>query len=122
LRPFVLVAEPSTAPDSVARAADLEYWLKQVGTIVLASGVMQRMGAISELPSHAEVSHLSRRQWEVLGRVVQGESVAEIAEALFVSQSTIRNHLSAIYGHFGVHSRAELLAQLRSRDGRSTSM
>jgi hypothetical protein len=35
-----------------------------------------------------------------------------IARDLFLSQSTVRNHLSAIYRRLGVHSQAELLARL----------
>jgi len=31
---------------------------------------------------------------------------------MFLSPSTIRNHLAAIYRKFGVHSQAELLAAL----------
>jgi DNA-binding CsgD family transcriptional regulator len=29
-----------------------------------------------------------------------------------VSESTVRNHLTAVYRQFGVHSQAELLAKL----------
>jgi DNA-binding CsgD family transcriptional regulator len=120
-RPFVLVAEPTTHAATAARVAELEYWLGQVGAIVVASGILQRVGAIPDLADRAEVSRLSRRQWEVLSRVVQGDSVAEIADALFVSRSTVRNHLSGIYAHFGVHSRAELLARLRKPDSPAVS-
>ena len=49
---------------------------------------------------------------EVLRRLTRGERVAGIARDLFVSQSTVRNHLSAIYRRLGVHSQSELLARL----------
>jgi DNA-binding NarL/FixJ family response regulator len=55
---------------------------------------------------------LSRRQSEILRRLIRGQRVSAIASELFVSQSTVRNHLSAIYRRFGVHSQAELLARL----------
>jgi DNA-binding CsgD family transcriptional regulator len=38
--------------------------------------------------------------------------VDDIASALYLSSSTVRNHLTSIYRKFGVHSRAELLAEL----------
>jgi DNA-binding CsgD family transcriptional regulator len=40
--------------------------------------------------------------------------VPAVARDLYVSQSTVRNHLSAIFHLFGVHSQAELLALLRA--------
>jgi DNA-binding CsgD family transcriptional regulator len=33
---------------------------------------------------------------------------------MYLSKSTVRNHLSVVYGKFGVHSQAELLAKLRN--------
>jgi DNA-binding NarL/FixJ family response regulator len=53
---------------------------------------------------------LSERQSQVLGRLISGERVSTIARSLFVSESTVRNHLSAIYRKAGVHSQSELLA------------
>jgi DNA-binding NarL/FixJ family response regulator len=48
----------------------------------------------------------------VLTRLLHGERVPAIAADLFVSQSTVRNNLSALFGKFGVHSQAELLQLL----------
>jgi DNA-binding CsgD family transcriptional regulator len=39
--------------------------------------------------------------------------VSTIADTLFVSQSTVRNHLATIFKKFGVHSQAELLELLK---------
>jgi DNA-binding NarL/FixJ family response regulator len=55
---------------------------------------------------------LSTRQWEILTRLVRGERVQDIADALYLSPATVRNHLTAVYRKFGVHSQAELLARL----------
>jgi len=52
---------------------------------------------------------LTSRQADVLRRLMRGERVPMIAEGLFISQSTVRNHLAAIFEHFGVHTQAELL-------------
>ena len=41
--------------------------------------------------------------------------VNDLILRLFVSQSTVRNHLSTIYQRFDVHSQAELLNLLRNR-------
>jgi DNA-binding CsgD family transcriptional regulator len=54
----------------------------------------------------------STRQSEILTRLLRGERVPDIANALYLSPSTVRNHLTAIYRKFGVHSQPELLAKL----------
>jgi DNA-binding NarL/FixJ family response regulator len=54
----------------------------------------------------------------VLRRVTAGQRVPTIARELYVSQSTVRNHLAAIFQRFGVHSQADLLARLAEADPR----
>jgi DNA-binding NarL/FixJ family response regulator len=60
------------------------------------------------------MGQLTSRQWEILNRLLRGERVPTIANALFISPSTVRNHLSAIFEKFGVHSQAELIERIRS--------
>ncbi len=67
--------------------------------------------------AHPALRGLSERQMEVLRRLLAGESARVSARELFLSESTVRNHLSAIYRRLGVHSREELLAQLKSDSG-----
>jgi DNA-binding NarL/FixJ family response regulator len=45
---------------------------------------------------------------------MDGERVPSIAAELYVTQSTVRNHLSSVFSKLGVHSQAELLRQLRT--------
>jgi DNA-binding CsgD family transcriptional regulator len=59
-------------------------------------------------------NELSPRQTEILDRMLAGERVPDIARSLFISTSTVRNHLSAIFRMYGVHSQHELLARLRA--------
>jgi DNA-binding CsgD family transcriptional regulator len=54
---------------------------------------------------------LSERQLEVLRRALLGESGAEIAARLFISELTVRNHLHAIYERVGVGGRRELMGR-----------
>ncbi|MGH2615746.1 MAG: helix-turn-helix domain-containing protein [Thermomicrobiales bacterium] len=59
---------------------------------------------------------LSRREQQVLPLLIDGRSDREIADALFVSQRTASNHVSAILRKLGAGSRAE--AAVRAvRDG-----
>jgi DNA-binding NarL/FixJ family response regulator len=105
------VDEPEMEQDH-ARAARLEQHLWRIGMEVQAAGVATAP-AMDAWWADPTLGQLSPRQWEVLQRVMQGERVADIARDLFVSRSTVRNHLAAIYRLLGVHSRPELLERLR---------
>ena len=50
---------------------------------------------------------LTRREWEVLGLLVEGQSNAEIAERLVIGLSTVKFHVSNILSKLDATSRAE---------------
>jgi len=56
---------------------------------------------------------LSARQREVLELVVEGLTNAEIAGRMFLSESTVKQHLRAAYKALGVKNRTEAAADLR---------
>lgn len=53
------------------------------------------------------VQQLSRRQFEVLMKAVQGKSNKTIARELDISDHTVKAHLSVAYKVLGVHNRTE---------------
>jgi DNA-binding NarL/FixJ family response regulator len=94
------------------RATRLEAHLWRIGAEVHASGIGDLSANRGTSWSHPVLGGLSERQSQVLGRLINGERVPTIARSLFLSESTVRNHLSAIYRKAGVHSQSELLARL----------
>ena len=68
---------------------------------------------------HAGVDDLSARQREILGFVVEGLSNAEIGRRLYLSESTIKQHLRAAYKALKVNNRTEA-ANLVRRNGESS--
>jgi DNA-binding NarL/FixJ family response regulator len=54
-----------------------------------------------------DLTALSVRQREILGYVAEGLSNAEIGRRLFLSESTIKQHLRAAYKLLGVSNRTE---------------
>jgi DNA-binding CsgD family transcriptional regulator len=115
----VILARPLSNPDGDEqgrrRAGELEQHLWRIAAEVEASGILHRFNAVPGLRRLQEVHDLSPRQWEVLRRLLNGQRVPTISAELFLSQSTVRNHLTAIFERFGVHSQAELLARLSDR-------
>jgi DNA-binding CsgD family transcriptional regulator len=77
-------------------------------------GASRRLAGLSEaeLPG---LSELSSRELEVLTRLLAGHRVPAIAGALFISQSTVRNHLSSVFKKLGVESQQELIDLLLAR-------
>ena len=73
-------------------------------------------------PSHAEprFDRLSRRLRETLACLLEGEGDSEkhVASRLGLSQATIHQYVTALYRHFNVGSRAQLLVTIMRRTGR----
>jgi DNA-binding CsgD family transcriptional regulator len=112
---FILIPESEmTVTPSNDRVADLERSLWNIASEVKASGIFDHLGSFPDAERFPQLNTLSSRQWEVLSRLLRGQRVPTIAEALFVSESTVRNSLSTIFHKFGVHSQAELLKLLLS--------
>lgn len=61
-------------------------------------------------------SPLTERETEVLAAAAGGRSTSAIAEATFLSEGTVRNHLSAAIGKLGAGSRAEAV-QIATENG-----
>jgi DNA-binding CsgD family transcriptional regulator len=70
------------------------------------------LGGMDQFRLHPSCKAFSTRQWEILTRLVRGERTEDIARALYLSPSTVRNHLTAIYKKVGVHSQVELVTKL----------
>jgi len=55
-----------------------------------------------------ERSPLSQREREIVGLVAQGFKNKEMAEKMFISEQTVKNHLHNIFDKLGVSDRLEL--------------
>jgi DNA-binding NarL/FixJ family response regulator len=71
----------------------------------------QAFGVSIKRPMGSGIKSLTGREAEVLRELEQGFSNREIAQRLFISESTVKVHLRHIYEKVGVRSRAELLAR-----------
>jgi DNA-binding NarL/FixJ family response regulator len=64
-----------------------------------------------------KIGGLSIRQQEILEMVVEGLSNAQIAGRLYLSESTIKQHLRAVYKVLGVHNRTQAAKTMREHAG-----
>lgn len=115
LREVAIVAvSPEATGTGVRRALDagadaLIFDPELEATLVLAiravasgqSVVPRKLRATVERPA------FSHRERQVLVYVVQGLTNAQIADRLYLSESTIKSHLASVFTKFGVRSRKE---------------
>jgi DNA-binding NarL/FixJ family response regulator len=83
----------------------------RIATLLL--GRVRAAAREDEALAHA---HLSNRELEVLQLMAEGKANNEIAEALFISSSTVRNHISSILMKLKVENRVQ--AAVRAVRGR----
>jgi PAS domain S-box-containing protein len=62
-----------------------------------------------------EIGDLTPREREVLGFISHGMTDRDIAEKLGLTRCTVRNHVAALYGKIGVHSRSSAIVWARER-------
>ena len=75
----------------------------------------QLLGYLLSQNENPEIGGLSTRQREILELVVEGLSNAEIARRLYLSESTIKQHLRAAYKVLGVRNRTEAAKTMRAK-------
>jgi two-component system response regulator DegU len=59
--------------------------------------------------SHA--SRLTRRETEVLQLITDGLSTPEVADDLYISQKTVKNHLASVYQKLEARDRTQAVVE-----------
>jgi DNA-binding CsgD family transcriptional regulator len=106
-------SEDRPGTPSAARAAELERRLRRIAAEIRAVDLLEDQGSQPDLLGIPGLPELSARQIEIVERLLNGERVPAIASEMFLSQTTIRNHLTTVFRKFGVHSQSELIAAIR---------
>lgn len=111
---FSLILEGDSGPSRPPEVRDdLTSLLERNRREIRAAGLAAWMAELPNALDIPELSALTSREYEIVLRLASGHRVSGIAKELFVSQSTVRNHLTSVYRKFGVHSQTGLLERLR---------
>jgi DNA-binding NarL/FixJ family response regulator len=90
---------------SIRKVFDGEIWLDAKTT----AAVMRQFAAPNDPgPRERDKPRLSNREREIVALVAQGFKNKEIAERMFISEQTVKNHLHNIFDKLGVSDRLEL--------------
>jgi len=85
-----------------------ELWLDR-STIGSLLREMTKEGADEQNPEDAKIASLTARERQVIGLIAEGLKNRQIAERLFISETTVSHHLSSIFSKLGVSDRLELV-------------
>jgi NarL family two-component system response regulator LiaR len=109
--------------EGVLKVGATSYLLKNASADELVSAIRRAVAGLPSLsPEAAQVliqrvnepaqsgSDLTEHERNLLALMVEGKSNGEIAERLFVSQSTVKFHVSNILSKLGVSGRTEAVA------------
>ena len=84
---------------------------------VFQQAILDFVGIVpGEIPAPGE-PELSAREREILKLLGQGLGNADIGRRLFISEKTVRNHLSHVYRKLGVSTRAQAIVRGRAEGG-----
>jgi DNA-binding NarL/FixJ family response regulator len=96
---------------SIRKVSGGEIWLDSTTT----AAVMRQFSQVEEPASNStqqsrdrDRTPLSHREREIVALVAQGFKNKEMAEKLFISEQTVKNHLHNIFDKLGVSDRLEL--------------
>ncbi|WP_342505825.1 LuxR C-terminal-related transcriptional regulator [Sporosarcina sp. FSL K6-2383] len=84
-----------------------------VREIVLEGSLNRRQSVATEIQEETFLSlNLSTREKEVLNHVIQGCSNKEIAQLLYISEHTVKNHMTHILSKLDVSDRSQAIAKI----------
>ena len=106
---FALLTEDSEGAADEQAVADL---ITRLGRRIRSAMASQAIASVP-LRSDVDLGQLSTRELEIVTRLMAGDRVSSIAKLLFLSEDTIRNNLSSVFGKLGVGTQQELIELLR---------
>ncbi len=102
--------------------SSLEFIIASIAIIFLFIGIYinRRKENPNQKPTAVAINHaqiealgLSKREYEVLCKLAQGHTNKEIASLLFVSESTIKTHVSNVYTKLDVKRRTQAIQKAK---------
>lgn len=103
-----------TQAESGDRAQGAPHSVSSGSTAATRDGAAFRDRLSKQMAAVREFYGLSAREAEVAELIARGNTVAHIAELLFVSENTVRTHSKRIYVKLDIHKRQELIALVES--------
>ena len=111
---YVLAAMNAGASAFVQKAAPISELMASINhalTTPLAFAAKDIAGALAR---SRKTFGLSQRKLQIVAQLHQGAPLKEFAQSLFITESTLKTHLSSIYRKMGVKNRVQAIAKAKS--------
>jgi len=86
-----------------------EVWLEPSLIADVLSDITHHRNGRQDNPEAVKIATLTAREREVMALLGEGLRNKQIAQRLFISETTVRHHLSSIFSKLGVADRLELV-------------
>jgi DNA-binding NarL/FixJ family response regulator len=101
------------AADTVIRAIEKVYegevWLDRTMIASILNERVNSNGAHEKNTETPKIALLTDREREVIKLIGEGIKNKQIAERMFISEATVRHHLTSVFAKLGVTDRFELV-------------
>jgi len=84
-----------------------ELWLARYDTAAIVSGLVRLR--TEDAHEAAKVATLTRREHEIISCIAEGLRNRQVGERLFISEATVRNHVTSILDKLDLSDRLELV-------------
>ncbi|GAB4468215.1 MAG: response regulator transcription factor [Armatimonadaceae bacterium] len=112
---YILKDSPPEETISAIRAVGRGEALLHPSLVARVMNEFARL-SVQKAADNAVFAELTDREREVLAEIGKGKRNRDIAETLFISEKTVKNHISSIFSKLEINSRAEA-ALLAARQG-----
>jgi DNA-binding NarL/FixJ family response regulator len=91
---------------AIAKVHTGELWLDRSTTAAVVNHIARRQSDIDS--NQAKIGTLTRREREIVEQIGEGLNNKHISERLFISEATVRNHLTSVLAKLELSNRFEL--------------
>lgn len=110
---IVAITRPAESPSvrwAIDKGVDGVVWetrLEETLVLTIRAVHADQLVVPRDIRRRVQPPDLTTREKQALGLVIMGLSNQEIADKLYVAESTVKSHLNSAFKKLGVHSRAE---------------
>jgi DNA-binding NarL/FixJ family response regulator len=105
-------ASPESFLDAIAKVHEGQLWLDRAATGRIFVELSRRQTGQAADKESSRISTFTEREKKIVACIFEnsGDTARTIADKLHISESTLRNHLTSIYGKLGISNRFELIS------------